>query len=309
LYVLITSLIGLGIVLCLYVWFYPHPDQVGQQFAATSQYWIWVFLLGIESVFYAVVFIPCWKQFGNLLREYRKGKGTRQRTGILATLILATLLFFLFLGAINASSINTITNIQMPEGHHWRIQVMTLYAALTGLPIVLGMILIYLIVRSKADEIENTTEESRLFGIAHELLDYRHLLQTALLVMGVIVSLIPVATAALRSILIALQPDNETRFPITLIAVYGLFYTTVLIVTYAPVHLLLAETSRKLRDRLCPIDTLINLEDHLKKRKMLDEWLETNVGLAQNLKTGVVALSPLIASLVASLFGTDIKLP
>jgi hypothetical protein len=312
LYVLATSLIGFGIVLCLYVWFYPHPDLIGQQFEATPQFWIWVFLLGVEAMFYTVVLIPSWKQFIDLLKEQFRGKDPRQRISIVIMLLLASLFFVLLLESVDVAVNLMRRSIQFnfPEGHSWRITFMTLYAAITVLPIILGMLLIQTRVHNKSAEIEAAKQDqARLFEIARELLRYRHILQTSLLIAGVMVSILPVATGALRSILVVLGQANDNNFPMTLIAVYGLFYTSILIVFYAPVHLLLAETSRKLRDELCPIDDLAALEVNLKKREALDEWLETNNGLSQNLRTGVVTLFPLITSLVVSLLGPNVKMP
>ncbi len=311
LYVLATSLIGFAIVLCLYVWFYPHPDLIGQKFAATPQFWVWIFLLGTQAMFYTVIIVPSWMQFIDLLQKYLLAKENKQRMEIVTMLFLATVFFLLFMGAVNVAinSMRAGTPFNFPEGHSWRIQFLTLYAAITALPNVLGMLLIYVDVHAKAGEIEYAKDETKLFEIAHKLLEYRHILQTSLLALGVIVSILPVATAALRSILMVLEQANDNNYPTSLMAVYGLFYTALLITFYAPAHLIIVETSRKLRDKLCPIDNLTLLEDNLKKRNALDEWLETNIGLAQNLRTGIVTLSPLVASLVVSLLGPNAKLP
>ena len=132
---------------------------------------------------------------------------------------------------------------------------------------------------------------------------YRGLLQTYLLIAGIVVSIIPVAMASLRTILIAVGIVAEKDYPITVVLVYGLFFTAILILFYVPTHLLLTDTSRKLRDQLGPINSLPSLTESLEKRKALDEWLETNRGLTQNLKAGIVALAPLVSSFVASVLG------
>ena len=123
------------------------------------------------------------------------------------------------------------------------------------------------------------------------------------MIAGIVVSIVPIATATLRSVLITTGYADENNFPVTVMISYGLFFTMVLVLFYAPTHLLLTETSRKLRDGLCPIENVSKLEECLRQRKSLDEWLQTNVGLAQNLKAGIVALSPLISSFLASVLG------
>jgi hypothetical protein len=313
LYVLAMSLIGLVITLALFVWFYPHPDLAGQEFRAVPQFWVWVFLLGIQTMFFTVVILPNWLQFRELLNEQVAGRNVRQRNGISMMLILAAICFLALMGLANLSitSLQDVSkDFELPQGHGLRIFMLTVYGALTALPIVLSMFLIYMGVQTKAREIEGgTLDEAGLFEAARSLLKYRRILQTSLLILGIIVSILPVSTGALRSILVALDQANDTNFPITLIAVYGLFYTTILIVFYAPVHLSLAEASRKLRDKLCPIADMDSIEIKLKQRAALDEWLETNTGLTQNLRTGIVTLFPLIASLVVSLLGPNASLP
>jgi hypothetical protein len=311
LYVPLASLIGFVFVLCLYVWFYPHADAIGQAFEATPQFWVWIFILAIEAMFYTVVLIPCWMQFIDFLKEQFISKDIKQRIGIIIMLILSTIILLLFLGTIEAviKFMRKSAIIIFPEGYDWRYWIFSLYAFIAVLPNLLIMLLIYNAVHFKSGEIEQATSETAMFEIAHSLLGYRSLLQTSLLILGVIVSLFPVATAALRSILVAIGQANENIYPMTLIAVYGLFYTVLLIIFYAPVHLILSETSRKLRDKMCSLGNSISLEENLKKKIALDEWLQTNIGLSQNLKTGIITLSPLITSLVLSLFGPTMKLP
>jgi hypothetical protein len=142
-----------------------------------------------------------------------------------------------------------------------------------------------------------------LYRIAVALLRYRSLVQNHLLIAGIVVSIVPVAAASLRSILIAIGTVTEKSFPVTIVMMYGLFFTGIMILFYVPTHLLLTDSSRQLRDRLCPLDDLTQLEENLRKRKTLDEWLQTNIGLTQNLKSGIVALAPLVSAFVASVPG------
>ena len=74
-----------------------------------------------------------------------------------------------------------------------------------------------------------------------------------------------------------------------------------------PAHLILADVSRKLRDHLCPLDSLATLQDDVSERKTLDELLQTNIGITQNLKTGLITLAPLATSLLAGLLKTSIN--
>ncbi len=313
LYVLAASLIGLAFTLYLFVWNYPHPDTIGRAFVAAPQYWVWVFLLAAETMFYTIILLPAWMQFAALFREQASGKDASQRGALIAMLVLASIGFVLLLGSVNLTIGDAKATgfvFQFPEGHSLRVQIFTLYAAITALPIMLGMLLIYSRVREIREQVDaGTMDEAGLFEIARTLLGCRQLLQTFLLVMGIMVSLLPVATGALRSVLVALGQANDNNYPLTVLESYGLFYTLLMIIFYAPAHLLLSDASVRVRDRLCPIDGLSGLEECLKKRAALDDWLETKIGLLDNLRAGVVTLFPLIASLVLSVLGPNAKLP
>ncbi|NUM44636.1 MAG: hypothetical protein HUU38_08000, partial [Anaerolineales bacterium] len=125
---------------------------------------------------------------------------------------------------------------------------------------------------------------------------------------AIILSLIPLNTAGLRAILVALEPANEQNFPVTYTILHGLIFTILLLLVYIPAHTALTETSRTLRDKLVPLQSLTTLKADLEQRKMLDDLLQTNLGLTQNLKTGLITLFPLVTSLIASILKVDLSL-
>jgi hypothetical protein len=146
-------------------------------------------------------------------------------------------------------------------------------------------------------------DQEQTFSIIDELIELRRSLQNHLMIAGLILSMIPLVTAGLRSVMIAIDEKNQEFFPITIVIVYGLAFTSLLVYIYVPAHLSLTECSRKVRDTLCPINSLDKLEDTLKKRKALDDLLQTNIGIGQNLKSGVATLAPLVTGLIVSLLG------
>jgi len=124
--------------------------------------------------------------------------------------------------------------------------------------------------------------------------------------MGIIASAIPITAATLRSIVVVLDPASESTFSSLGVIAYGLAFSAILIIFYAPTHLMLVWAASVLKDKLCPINNILNLEINLKKRKDLDEWLHINISLTDNLKTSFIALSPLLTSFIATL---GIKIP
>ena len=113
-------------------------------------------------------------------------------------------------------------------------------------------------------------------------------------------------TEAQRANLIAIYPELEQAYPVRFVIIYGLVFTMILVLVYIPTHLSLSEAGRKLRDTLCPINSLSTLNDVLEKRNSLDEILQTNIGVMQNLRSGIVTLALLMSSLIVSLLGINI---
>jgi hypothetical protein len=310
LYVPLTSAIGFVLVLLLFTWHYPVPgDDIGQKFVKVPEFWIWIFELAVMCAMLTVAFGPLWKQFFDLYRAQVGRKKATQRSATLLMLLIGVLIYLFLVTALYtmtpSSAFPSAAGLQpLPEGHHVRIMIIYAYALVTLLPWMGSILLIYAGVLDKARQIEAAApDQARLFGIANDLLRYRTLLQNLLLIAGVIVSLVPIATATLRSIFIKVGIATIDSFPLTTVMVYALFFTMILIVFYVPTHLQLADTSRKLRDALCPIRDLPTLDDTLRKRKTLDDWLQTNIGLADNLKAGIFALAPLVSGFVTTVLG------
>ena len=307
LYIPVTSAIGFALVLALFVWNYPLPgDPIGQKFVSVPEFWVWISLLGLMSAFLTIVFAPLWKQFIDLFKEQAADQRSDQRLGLILMILVGTVVYVFLIVFVYGITLSVRLEFEtgFPLGHSERVRVLYIYTFITLLPLMAAILLVYKGVLDKANKISSAAgNEVKLLKIANDLLRYRNLLQNYLLIAGIIVSIVPVATATLRSILITTGYATEQNFPIIVVMSYGLFFTMVLVLFYAPTHLLLTETSRKLRDVLCPIDSLSTLEENLQRRESLDEWLQTNIGLTQNLKAGIVALSPLISSFVASVLG------
>jgi len=315
LYVIVTGSLGVFIALTLFTWNYPAPgDTKGQVFVATNAFAVWVFLLAVLCCLLTVMIIPAWGMLIGLFRNRISAEGADLRRRAIVVLSLESV----FLAIVVFSVLQLIDSFRtgfqfedyVPRGHGERMTFMYAYAFLTTLPALLGMALIHILARHLSEKIESAGRtESQLFPLIAELLPCRTLLQNYLTIVGIILSLIPITTAGLRTILIALDPQNEQSFPITNAILFGLVFTIFLLLVYVPAHLALTETSRKLRDRLCPLDSLATLKEDMEQRKALDDLLQTNIGIAQNLKAGFITLSPLIASLIAGVLGINISLP
>jgi hypothetical protein len=179
---------------------------------------------------------------------------------------------------------------------------------LSSLPALLGILSIHTAVRKvslKIDIPDQTKEE--LFSLQGKLRYYRFLLQGYLLFLGIILSMAAITGVGYRAIFVGLDAKEIEYFPVTHAMGFGLVFTILLLLVYLPVHFALTETSRKLRDSICPIASIETLHEVMAKRKDLDEMLQTNVDVMSNFKSGFMTLAPFLSSILASFLG-DISL-
>jgi len=311
-YVLVTGSLGIFIALVLFTWNYPIAgDEIGQRFVAASPFYIWVFLFAVLCCMLTIFFIPGWGLLFWLMKNriHTEDGGQKARFILLLLIegIFLTIAVFAILAFTRSSRIGLPLDDYVPIGHTDRMNFMYIVTFLTALPALLGMLVIHAAAGEVAQKIEvRSQDRMKLFELKDDLLFYRMLLQNYLIILGIILSMIPITTAGLRAIMIALDPVNADVLPVTYVLLFGLIFTILLLLIYIPAHLALAETSRKLRDRLCPLDTFDTLKQDIDQRKTLDELLQTNIGITQNLKSGLITLFPLVSSLITSLL--DIKL-
>lgn len=313
-YVLISGTLGLFIAVGLFMWHYPAlQDTVGQAFVAAPTYYLWVFLFGVLCCLLTIFFLPLWGMLLYLLKYRIYIHKQTQKRKTLYSLILQG--FFLTAVVFTLLQIVSSTNLQLnlrdytPQGHTYRMTFMYVYTFLTALPALLGMFLIHNGAEELLEKIRGAeTSKQKLFSLIDELISFRSLLQNYLTVLGIILSLIPINTAGLRAILVSVDAANEQNFPVTNAILFGLIFTILLLLVYIPAHTALTEASRTLRNKLAPLQSLETLKSDLEQRKTLDDLLQTNLGLTQNLKTGLITLFPLVSSLIASILKINLPL-
>jgi len=310
LYVFTAGVIGGGIVAYLFLWNYPLPADKGLAFVNAPEYLVWVFLLIVLSCLNTIFLLPSVGMFAWLYKKHVLPLGIWRQLAEIAKLLLAAVLLVAIVGVLlrflNSPSLGV--DVQYPTGFSLRIAFVKEYTFLAFLPVVLGLLLIYSAARQYAGRIQSEEKtEKELFPEIQELIFHRNMLQNYLLIAGIMLSMVTLATAGQRAILVAVKSSNDLVFPVSLVMIYGLIFTLLLLLIYVPTHLALAEASQKLRDDLCPLDSLDTLKEDLERRGELDELLQTNTDIIQNLKTGIVLLSPLVTGLVTSLLGPAIN--
>jgi hypothetical protein len=89
------------------------------------------------------------------------------------------------------------------------------------------------------------------------------------------------------------------------VALYGLFFTLLLALAFAPSYLALRSAARELREHTLPLPppTANDFDEVRQKRQTLDELLQTNLTAFGSFKAGIAILSPLAGSLTALILG------
>jgi hypothetical protein len=140
------------------------------------------------------------------------------------------------------------------------------------------------------------------------LLHHRRLradLELLLAILGLLVTLAVIASAALRAL--TEHVDPEEALPAQSVILYGLILSLVLALVYVPAHLTVLRCGQALRDRVAPLVALDDegFADRLARRDRLGAFLGLDVAATASFRTGVAILSPLLGSLTSLLPALD----
>lgn len=163
-----------------------------------------------------------------------------------------------------------------------------------------GALAIWLVRRGLANDFQEVS--TKLGSISHYL-RYREQLQRYLMILGLGVTLLTLATGALRQALIAAHATTADKFPVNLVLIFGGYYTLLLAMVYLPAYGTLIESGRRLRDAYCPLPEINSpeWEKILAKRKMLEDTLQLQMSFNQSLSAGITILAPLLSGIFSVL--------
>jgi hypothetical protein len=315
LYVVFASLAGIAIAKALFAQNWESPFMTvspnGRINVLAPDYIAFVLVSAALLAFLAVIILPLWKQLFDLIRDGVADQSPFNKIGTIAMMLLGALSLIIILQAYLgfSSSFAIVPDGTWPDGLSERLNVLFVGIILTIIPVPLIGLMIYGMAHGIVKSIPSLkNDEKGLLEIAYTLIRYRTLLQNGLLIMGVIVSAVPVVTAIMRSAFIEVDKTGEIEmmWPIIYPIMYGLGFTTILVIFYAPAHLMLNQAGQELRDALCSINSLSDIEQNLKRRKELEDWLQVNLSLIENLRAGIVTLAPLITGFITSISGLKI---
>lgn len=285
--VMLLGGVGAAVGACILLYDSGFPPE-SKRFVESPQFMVWAFLICVQTAFFAVVAAPVWISLRRL-KDYFIGN----RPEIVLSSLLFMLLFvvpfmiprFLELGW------------RSPLAHHGlKIMVLAGFGFVIAFSVVVGIWLVHTALRTLlADSGSDEKQVASYLGLREQLLRF-------LTILGTMVGLVTLATGGLRNALLAMGTSAKD-FPSELVLVYGLYFTALLAVTYAPTYVTLTSVGRRLRDKLCefPSPESGSWADWHSNRKSVEEMLKLQVGAKENYQSVAAILAPLAGSVLSIL--------
>jgi hypothetical protein len=271
--------------------FQATTTEASQAFIRTGEFAVWLFLIGVSCV---VMFTSLFILAGDLRKLWKYSRSNRLDLGI--STLLVTLLYLV---PILFTRISAGSPADFPLVYHGE-KISILYALGYICTIIPGVFGIWLIRQGLLDEIRDiqpAAEYLRRYDF------FREMLQRFIMILGILVTLVTLNTAALRDAVIAVGGATEARFPVIAVLTYGAYFTLMLLIIYLPTYNTLLEAGRRIRDVYAPIPepNEENWDKVMARRKTLEESLQLHLSAQQHLQTSVFILAPLISGIFSVL--------
>lgn len=271
----------------------PFPGHLQSLNQVLPEFFIWFTLIIFLTSLLTLFSVPLWLSL-NPLRPFF----THHKLTILLATIIAALLFLAPIPF--ARQLSTIPRSPLLY-HSLKVNIINLFALAAILPAIIGIQLIDVALQTTFSSINSITAEKEQIELMQRHRHYRRGLQRYISVLGILIGIVTLATGALRNLVIANSGVPKEDYPITIVLMYGLYYTAVLILLYAPTFFRLTETGRALRDQIVPLKSIESLSHVYKQRQEIDMILQLNVTTGQSVRTAVAILTPLLSGLLTAL--------
>lgn len=170
-----------------------------------------------------------------------------------------------------------------------------------ALLLALGASVAIWLIRGRLGELRSNATD-REIGL---FIEFRSELEQLLGILGAVVGLAVLATAALRQVVLEYISLGHPKasFPPDYPILYGLILSLVVALVYLPSYLALLQTGRDLRDRSAPLlaPGEPDFEAVIAKRKTLTDLLGLEISASTSFRVGATILSPLFAALISLL--------
>lgn len=276
------------------------PEQ--KTFARDAQFLLWLLLILAQLAIGPVIFFVVTETIVEIRKDAKFSWG-----GIVG-LALAFGVPAVTIGVLGAH----VPDLEVPgrgewlPGGEWKITILSIIVVAIGLLPSIGIWTVQAALRALADSVgDDDPKKVHLDRLLH----LKDALRTFLVLLGALLTIVTIAAAAQRKAVEQWgKVDNpnyvvDKIFPVEYVLLYGLMFSLLVALVYAPAHLTYVAVARRFRDRLVPLvqPTADTWQARLGQRKSFDELYELQSGTGANLKAAVVALTPLLASLTGLL--------
>lgn len=276
-----------GNALLLISW--PQTPQV-QYFTSTPDFLVW---LSLVSVLFAI--LPLCALYGVIvairLRAWR-----RKHTGQLL-LALSTLLVLFFLPYITLANFPDIFPPTDLPTFELRVNTVTLFCGLCTTPAAISLLLLHRCIQALDPNHQRFTTD---------YFQTRAYLNGLLGVIALTIGLGTLTTGALQNALVTLYAEfgigNENVFPPILTAVYGAYFSFILVLLHWSIERALVDAGEQFLDIHIPLPALTSeaWSTMQTKRQKTITWLGLDKALL-SLRSGLTILTPLIGGLLSYL--------
>jgi len=310
-----AAVITIGLVSVWILWDASSSPQ-SKAFISTPQFLVWVLILCAQAAFWvlALGFV--------LATVYRRALELRHRgvftpwlvteIAVAAALVMLLAVAFGLAGRFKFPGIAKTGFKHIPSGDEWplthhtlKLPVLLGVALLVGVVALIGMWIVGLALDALGrDTPVGAGDIGRFLGLRTDL-------NALLAVAGTIIGLGTLATGALRQAILAANnepffkkhPQLQLEFDPVYVLAYGLFFTGLLAIAFAPTFVAMREAGTRLRDHAYPMvaPSDPSFREVNERRRALEELLQVNVSATATFKASVAILAPLAGSLVALL--------
>jgi hypothetical protein len=289
---------------------------LARPFIHEPEFVLWLLILCAQAAVWTLaLLLPIRRIFFRRVRELPRKEGLKRFVLPLelvgAALVLAALAAALSMPPHLVSHFGSpgrLSNAldKLPRGSEWPVPNYELkigvFEALGFFVGISGVVTMW-IVGLTFKKLEQTADRSKRLV---EFVTRRDELNTLLTIIGVIVGLGTLATGALQNAISTLHDHypSQTQFPREYVLIFGLYYSALLALAYAPCYVAMRNAGEKLKDAFFgKLASSPDAVDAMTKRRSLDDLLQLNVSASSSFKAGVAILTPLAGSLVGLLIG------
>jgi uncharacterized protein with PQ loop repeat len=286
--VMLGAVVGVGIGVGFLFFDWSSWGRPPRKLVHADSFVLWASLICAQTTLWTLAAVPVVAT----LRRHRKGWAGHRFEIVISGLLLVGVIVAIVVVSTWLHNIPTV----FPRS---RMKV----RALTGVALLLSLtaaVAIWLI-RGRLVELREGAGKKQV----ERYIEFRSDLERLLAILGAIVGLAVLATAALREVVLeyAAHGHPNADFPADYPILYGLILSLVLALIYLPTYLALLEAGADLRNRGAPLPDP-NDPDFaaaIGKRQTLTGLLGLDVSASTSFRAGVAILSPLFAALLSLL--------